>query len=111
VDIVKTMTLLIAKAMAPYGPLKITAFPLRPLLDTIVDLNHDGFPDLILADSSGNSSCSKVDDSAQRSLPLTSNAWRSRMLMSGRKSPFLRSENVAYLLRRGFPRCSAQYCI
>jgi hypothetical protein len=33
VDIVKTMTLLIAKAMAPYGPLKITAFPLRPLLE------------------------------------------------------------------------------
>jgi hypothetical protein len=45
-------------------------FPRSPISGTIVDLNRDGFPDLILADFSDNNSCSKVDDCAQTKSPV-----------------------------------------
>ena len=44
--------------------------PRSPISGTIVDLNHDGFPDLILADFSDNNSRSKVDDCAQTKSPV-----------------------------------------
>jgi hypothetical protein len=104
-------TLLIAKAMAPFGPLKTAAFPVRPFLEpssisTTTASPISSSPTLLTIIAA-----QKSMTGLKRSLPLTSNAWRSRMLTSGRKSPFLRSENVAHLLRRGFPRCSAQYCM
>ena len=111
VDMVKTMTLLIAKAMAPSGSLKTSAFPVRPFLEpssiSTTTVSPISSSPTFLTITAAQKSMTVL----KRSLPLTSNAWCSHMLMSGRNSPFLRSKNVAHLLRRGFLRCSAQYCM
>lgn len=111
VDMVKTMTLLIAKAMAPSGSLKTSAFPVRPFLEPSSISTTTASPISSSPTFLTITAAQKSMTVLKRSLPLTSNAWCSHMLMSGRDSPFLRSKNVAHLLRRGFLRCSAQYCM
>ena len=54
VDIVNTVTLLIGKGDGTFRPAQNYSIPGSPTSATIVDINHDGFLDLILADYSGN---------------------------------------------------------
>jgi hypothetical protein len=49
-DIVRTMTLLIRQSDGSFRLAQNYSIPRSPISGTIVDLNHDGFPDLILAD-------------------------------------------------------------
>jgi hypothetical protein len=50
VDIVNTVTLLIGKGDGTFRPAQNYSIPGGPISGTIVDVNHDGFPDLVLAD-------------------------------------------------------------
>jgi hypothetical protein len=54
VDIVNTVTLLIGKGDGTFRPAQNYSIPGSPTSATIVDINHDGFLDLILADYYGN---------------------------------------------------------
>jgi FG-GAP-like repeat len=53
VDQVNTLTILIGKGDGTFQPSQQYSIPGSPISGTIVDLNHDGFPDLVLADISG----------------------------------------------------------
>jgi FG-GAP-like repeat/FG-GAP repeat len=50
VDLVNTVTLLIGKGDGTFRPAQNYSIPGGPIAAAIVDINHDGFPDLILAD-------------------------------------------------------------
>jgi hypothetical protein len=53
VDQVNTLTLLIGKGDGTFRPAQNYSIPGSPISGAIADLNHDGFPDLILADIYG----------------------------------------------------------